>query len=268
METQRGPESQFGQFSVLSGRAGAANRADAGSESSESECATKLWDCLGKLPNVVQFYAYFILRTSNGVLLMLQAFVFALLQSTLANYELARDSPMVRIGCVSEPSPHELKDQCAPGAGLFRSLEWAAIIVQVATVMCVGLAYDILSHVYGSRQRVMSFVLAGLTFVVFGIFSIPSAIGLDLQGFMDLFLVGLMTAFAYSFIFIQLNLVAMFAGGYRVAVCMVFTSIYFFTFVCDLLNFATSFVGNGILEIVLFLVLALDWYLVTFRWQC
>lgn len=253
---------------MLSGKAGAVNRADSGSESNESECTTKLLDCLARLPNVVQFYAYFILRTANGVLLMLQAFVFALLQSTLANYELARDSPMVRFGCVSEPSLHGLKDQCAPGVGLFRALDWAAIIVQITTVICVGLIYDILSHVYGSRQRVMSSVLAGLTFIVFGVFSIPSTIGLDLQGFMGLFLVGLMTAFAYSFIFIQLNLVTMFAGGYRVAVCMVFTAIYFFTFVCDLLNFAVSFIGNGVLELVLFLALALNWYLVTFRWQC
>ena len=46
----------------------------------------------------------------------------------------------------------------------------------------------------------------------------------------------------------------MFKGGFRVAVCMVFSCVYLFAFLFSLMNFVGGINGNGINELIIFLL--------------
>ena len=80
---------------------------------------------------------------------------------------------------------------------------------------------------------------------------IPTIISIDNTFMRDFFILWLMLIDGLAEILIQLNLLNAFKGGIRVAICMVFSFMYFFETIFDICSIFVSLVGNVWVELVI-----------------
>ena len=102
----------------------------------------------------------------------------------------------------------------------------------------------------------MSCILAVYTVCAVLVLSIPSLFELTNDSTRKYFIVGLIVVTGFSEVFMQLNILVMFKGGFRVAVCMVFSFVYLFAFGFEVASSFVDFVGNGVIELIVFVMFA------------
>ncbi|CAL6100253.1 Conserved_hypothetical protein [Hexamita inflata] len=211
--------------------------------------------CINKLPSWVQFYYYVLFKTTNGAILLIQSALFAFQQAMLASYSSIAWLPQLN-ECQESPNKEQIVFmQCLPDRFLFKNIKTFTIVIEIATTLIMGYVYDLLIQHEATKGKLVFRLFQVSSVMTLCSLCIPSIVGLDNAGFRDFFMFMLMILESYNHMFVLLNLITMFKGGYRIAVCMVLSFIYFFTFVFDLIYFVQGFIGNGIIELIVFAVM-------------
>lgn len=158
--------------------------------------------------------------------------------------------------CQESPNKEQIVFmQCLPDRFLFKNIKTFTIVIEIATTLIMGYVYDLLIQHEATKGKLVFRLFQVSSVMTLCSLCIPSMVGLDNAGFRDFFMFMLMVLESYNHMFVLLNLITMFKGGYRIAVCMVLSFIYFFTFVFDLIYFVQGFIGNGIIELIVFAVM-------------
>ncbi|CAL6038526.1 Conserved_hypothetical protein [Hexamita inflata] len=218
-----------------------------------------------KIPKWLEFYYFVLFKTSNGLSLLIQSAIYSFFESMLGSYSEIKNIEQVYKCRTQQQSYSKIFMECLDDQFLFKHLKFITIIIQSITTLGVGYIYDLLIQ-FGLEKYLTVFrfyqVLALLCAISL---CIPSMVGLDYDGFRDIFIIILIVLQSFSHILVRLNLIIMFTGGYRIAVCMVFSFIFFFTLIFDLMKFSQEFVGNGIIELIIFAIMMCGYFILKSR---
>ncbi|CAL6099810.1 Conserved_hypothetical protein [Hexamita inflata] len=218
-----------------------------------------------KIPKWLEFYYFVLFKTSNGLSLLIQSAIYSFFESMLGSYSEIKNIEQVYKCRTQQQSYSKVFMECLDDQFLFKHLKFITMIIQSVTTLAVGYIYDLLSQ-FGLEKYLTVFRFYQVLTLLCAIsLCIPSMVGLDYDGFRDTFIIILIVLQSFSHILVRLNLIIMFTGGYRIAVCMVFSFIFFFTLIFDLMKFSQEFVGNGIIELIIFGIMMCGYFILKTR---
>ncbi|CAL5997139.1 Conserved_hypothetical protein [Hexamita inflata] len=154
-----------------------------------------------KFYNLLQFYSFFLFKTVNGGIIVIQAVVLVIQKEVLDQWL----HHNFNLGMVFDGNQINL-------------CQTVQIVIGVAPLIIIGFLYDCtMTKIQNSRILLLKMYQCACCGWFF-IFPMQKLVGSNYQWIMVLFFVVLIILHSFSYIFIVLTMVTMFTGGYRMVV--------------------------------------------------
>lgn len=150
-----------------------------------------------RIPKWMRFYVYFVFKTVNGPLLLVQCALYSYVNELLSSYSLIKMSPFVYPNCYTERVAY-LQQNCYSDSIVFQDAVIIEIIMQVCTLLIFGYIYDLYGKIQLNKNKVLLKLYYAFALMLLIALVMPSTIGLDLAGYRDFFFFFLMILDGFS----------------------------------------------------------------------